>query len=59
MDTVSSFSDIVFTMRFAATAVSFHLLSWGYNALIDHFHAREWMAEWTWLTVVFGGDFQP
>lgn len=51
---VSEFSHIVFSSRFAVIWVCFHLLSWGYNALIDRLHAREWMAEWTWLTVVVG-----
>lgn len=54
MEHVSEISNIVFTTRFAVIWLGFHLLSWGYNALIDRLHALEWMAEWTWLTVVFG-----
>ena len=54
MEHVSEISNIVFTTRFVAIWLGFHLLSWGYNALIDRLHALEWMAEWTWLTVVFG-----
>jgi predicted tellurium resistance membrane protein TerC len=31
-----------------------HVLSWIYNWLIDWLHQKEWMDNWTWLTVVLG-----
>ena len=39
---------------FWGVQVALHLLSWFYNWLIERLHEREWMHNWTWLTVVVG-----
>lgn len=39
---------------FWGVLLTLHILSWFYNWLIDWLHAQEWMAQWTWLTVVVG-----
>lgn len=39
---------------FWGVQVALHLLSWFYNWLIERLHEREWMHNWTWLTVVLG-----